>query len=35
MNHMCRYAGFSQQEVNALTDRVEAYIALGKISPGR
>ena len=29
MNHVCRYAGFSEQEVNALTDRVEAYIIRG------
>ena len=34
MNHICRYAGFSEQEVNALTDSVEAYITHGRLPPG-
>ncbi|MCC6363148.1 MAG: hypothetical protein IT165_06455 [Bryobacterales bacterium] len=34
MNHICRYAAFSVQEVNALTDRVEAYITEGRLPPG-
>ena len=32
MNHICNYAGFSELEVKALTDRVEAYITRGKLA---
>jgi hypothetical protein len=34
MNHMCEYAGFSEQEVTALTERVESYITHGRLPPG-
>jgi hypothetical protein len=34
MNHVCRYAGLSEEEVNALTDRVEDYITHGRLPPG-
>ncbi len=30
MNHICDYAGFSEQEVDALTDRVVDYINHGR-----
>jgi hypothetical protein len=33
MNHICGYAGFSEQEVKTLTDRVIAYIAHGRFTP--
>jgi hypothetical protein len=31
MNHMCRYAGFSEHEVNVLTDRALAYVTHGRL----
>jgi len=34
MNDMCKYAGFSEQEVNALTGRAFAYISGGRLPPG-
>lgn len=34
MNHMCAFAGLSEQEMSALTGRVEAYITDGTLSPG-
>jgi hypothetical protein len=33
MNHICAFADYSEQEVNALTDRVEAYVKDGRIPP--
>jgi hypothetical protein len=33
MNHICAFAGYSEQERNALTDRVEAYVKDGRIPP--
>jgi hypothetical protein len=33
MNHICEYVGFSEQEVEQLTDRVIAYIAKGRLPP--
>jgi hypothetical protein len=35
MNHICKYAGFSECEVNALTDSAETYITNGRLPLGR
>lgn len=33
VNHICEYAGFSDHEINVLTDRIETYIAHGRVRP--
>lgn len=31
MNHVCKYAGFSEHEVHSMTDRVESYVTKGRL----